>query len=112
MLLDLSRALSFFVSILTLSWATLGAFFEPGSRLEDRLVVALLRLGLAACACFLSGLFFSWPVRSLRRAMPLTSTLPVRLFFWTAAAIAVLFLGSWYLASYPCSINVSHDCSL
>ena len=66
--------------------------------------------GLHALAS--SWKFLVRPVRSLRRAMPLTSTLPVRLFFWTAAAIAVLFLGSWYLASYPCSINVSHDCSL
>jgi len=113
MLLDLSRALSFFLSLLALSWATLGAFFDPGSRWQDRLVVALLRLGLAGCACFLSGLFFSWPVRSDRRpGHPVTSTLPVRLFFWSLVALTVLFLGSWYLASYPCSINLSHDCSL
>jgi hypothetical protein len=113
MLLDLSRALSFFVSIVALDWATLGAFFAPGSRLEDRLVVALLRLGLAGCACFLSGLLFSWPSRTARRgALPLTSTLPVQLFFWALGAITLLFIGSWYLASYPGAINVSHDCSL
>ena len=113
MLLDLSRALSFFLSILALSWASLGAFFDPGSHWQDRLTVALLRLGLAACACFLSGLFFSWPIPSIRRgAVPFTSTLPVRLFFWTLVALAVLFFGSWYLASYPCNINISHDCSL
>jgi hypothetical protein len=28
------------------------------------------------------------------------------------AGIAVLFLSSWYLATYPCSINISHDCNL
>lgn len=113
MLLDLSRAFSFFLSLVALSWAALGAFFDPGSHWQDRLVVALLRLGLAGCACFLSGVLFSWPAPSLRRrAEPFTSTLPVRLFFWSLAALAVLFLGSWYLASYPCNINLSHDCSL
>jgi hypothetical protein len=40
------------------------------------------------------------------------STLPVQLFLWTIAGITVLFLSSWYLATYPCGINISHDCSL
>jgi hypothetical protein len=113
MLLDLSRALSFVLSLVALDWATLGAFFVPGSTLQDRLGVATLRLGLAACVCFLSGIFFSWPSPAHRnRHLPLTSTLPVRLFFCAVALIALLFLGSWYLATYPCSINISHDCSL
>lgn len=112
MLLDLSRAFSFFLSLVMLSWAALGAFFDPGSHWQDRLVVALLRIGLAGCASFLSGVLFSWPERSRRPALPFTSTLPVRLFFWSLAALAVLFVGSWYLASYPCNIDISHDCSL
>jgi hypothetical protein len=74
MLLDLTRAASFFLSIVTLYWVTISAFFVPGASLQDRLFTALLRLALAA--------------------------------------IAVLFLGSWYLATYPCSINISHDCNL
>jgi hypothetical protein len=113
MLLDLTRALSFFLSLLSLYWVTIGAFFVPGSSLEDRLILSLLRLALAACICFLSGLLFSWPTRERRRPhQPLMSTLPVQLFFWALAGIAVLFLSSWYLATYPCSINISHDCNL
>jgi hypothetical protein len=113
MLLDLSRALSFLLSIVSLYWATISAFFVPGSAVEDRLTVALFRLGLAACVCFFSGLLFSWPSRARRQSyQPLTSTLPVQLFFWVLAGITVLFLSSWYLASYPCNINISHDCSL
>jgi len=113
MLLDLARALSFFLSIVSLYWATIGAFFVPGSTWEERLTVALLRLGLAACICFFSGILFSWPSGPRRqRPLPLTSTLPVQLFFWALAGITILFLSSWYLASYPCSIDISHDCSL
>jgi hypothetical protein len=112
MLLDLTRAASFFLSIVTLYWVTISAFFVPGTSLEDRLTTALLRLALAACASFLSGLLFSWPSRTHQTHQAITSTLPVQLFFWALAGISVLFLSSWYLATYPCSINISHDCNL
>lgn len=112
MLLELARAFSFFLSILSLYWMAISAFFVPGSRFEDRLMLALLRLAFAACVCFLSGILFSWPSRTRRRHPHLVSTLPVQLFFWTLAAVAILFIGSWYLSSWPCSINSTADCSL
>jgi len=113
MLLDLARAVSFLLSIVTLSWAALGAFFVPGSHWQDRLTLASLRLAVAACMSLFSGLLFSWRSGTRRTLhQPLTSTLPVQLFFWAVAAIVILFIGSWYLASYPCSDNSSHDCSL
>jgi hypothetical protein len=113
MLLELTRALSFFLSLVSLYWVTVSAFFVPGSTLQDRLITALLRLAFAACASFFSGLLFAWPSGDRRRPhQPLMSTLPVQLFLWAIAGITVLFLGSWYLATYPCSINISHDCSL
>jgi hypothetical protein len=111
MLLELSRTLSFFLSILSLYWVTIGAFFVPGSRWEDRLTLALLRLAFAACICFFSGFLFSWPSRTQRRPPSIASTLPVQLFFWTLAAVVLLFIGSWYIASTPCSINPTADCS-
>lgn len=113
MLLDLSRAFSFALSIASLYWVTMAAFFVPGTQWQDRLSLAVLRLALAACVCFLSGLLFSWPACAGQHSFhqPLVSTLPVQLFFWTLAAIAVLFIGSWYLASYPCSINPTGDCN-
>lgn len=111
MLLEISQVLSFLLSILSLYWVTIGAFFVPGSRWQDRLTLALLRLALSACICFLSGLLFSWPSRHRRRHQALVSTLPVQLFLWALAAIAVLFFSSWYIASYPCRINATHDCS-
>jgi hypothetical protein len=105
MLLEISQVLSFLLSILSLYWVTISAFFVPGSRWQDRLTLALLRLAL------FSGLLFSWPARPRRRHQALVSTLPVQLFFWALAGIAVLFVSSWYIASYPCSINATYDCS-
>jgi hypothetical protein len=97
----------------TLYWVTISAFFVPGTSLQDRLITALLRLAFAACVSLFSGLLFTWPSGDRRRPhQPLMSTLPVQLFFWAIAGITVLFLSSWYLATYPCSINISHDCNL
>ncbi len=116
MFLELSRAVSFLLSILSIYWVTVGAFFVPGSRWQERLTLALLRLGLAACVCFFSGLLFSWPLHAPSRARrphaePFFSTLPVQLFFWALAGVALLFFSSWYIASYPCGINATQDCS-
>ncbi len=113
MVLDLARAFSFFLSIIAIYGAAISAFFVPGTHLEDRLVLALLRLGLAACICLLSGVLFAWPSHEHQQVHPaLASTLPVRLFLWSVALIAVLFLASWYLASYPCSLDPTRDCNL
>ncbi len=111
MLLEFCRLISFLFSILSLYWVTISAFFVPGSRWQERLAVAVVRLGVSACICFFSGFLFSWPTRPRRPRSPLTSTLPVQLFFWTLAGITVLFVSSWYIASYPCSLNATHDCS-
>jgi cation transport ATPase len=99
MFLDLAKAISFFSCILALYHASIHTFFVPGARWEERLVMAAARLGFAACICFLAGFVFTWPGRSNPdRFLRVTATLPVRLFFWSAAGIVVLFLSSWYLA--------------
>jgi hypothetical protein len=55
-----------------------------------------LKLLAAAAICFYSGMVFSWPSKSNPNAFQrLTSTMPVRLFFWALACIAVLFAVSW-----------------
>lgn len=97
MLLELGKALSFFMSILSLYALLVSAFFVPGSRWEERLVGSLLRIALAACVCFASGLLF----RSTEPGEPpVTRTLPVRLFLWALAGMALLFFLSWYLEEY------------
>ena len=63
MLLELLRPLSFFVSILSLYPIVTSAFFMAGSRWEERLELALLRVAFAACICFTSGFLYARPSR-------------------------------------------------
>jgi hypothetical protein len=96
-LLDLGRTFSFFLSILSL-WYLLGtAFFIPATTWEQRLLACITRIVLAACVCFTSGLLFS---HATHPAVPLSRTLPVRLFLWTLSAFIALFALAWVLAAY------------
>ena len=98
-MLEILKAACFFFCILALYQAAIHAFFVPGARWEERMVFALIRLAIAGYVCLMSGLLFKLPLRSNPdRNQRLTATLPVRLFFWSAASIAVLFFASWYLA--------------
>jgi hypothetical protein len=110
MLLDLLKAISFFLDIVLLYGVAISAFFVPGSGWQERLDAALVRLGLAACACLLSGLLFNWPARALPSFRSLVSTMPVQLLFWGAGAIAILFVSAWYFDSYPCALAASRNC--
>lgn len=102
MFLDLTKALSFFACIVVVYHAAINTFFVPGAKWEERLALAVVKLALAACVCFLSGMLFTWPARSNPdRGVALTSTLPVRFFFWSAAGIALLFVCSWYFTDLP-----------
>jgi hypothetical protein len=97
-MLELAKAATFFACLLSLSWTALSAFFHPALPWQDRLYLALARLILAAALCLLGGLVFRLPTRSNPDAhLPLTSTLPMQLFFWAAPILTILFLTSWYL---------------
>lgn len=98
MFLDLAKALTFFLGILSLYHAAIHAFFVPGAHWEERLGYAVVRLALAACVCFFSAFVFTWPAHSNPdRNLALTATLPARLFLWSTAGIVILFFSSWYL---------------
>jgi len=109
MLLELGRTLSFFFSLLSLYPVLLSVFFVPGTRWQERLEMALLYIALAACACFFSGILFSWPSPANPGGESLMSTLPVRLFLWAVAGMAILFALSWYLEEYYVPL-MRHDC--
>jgi hypothetical protein len=101
MFLELARAVSLILSILSLYPVMLSAFFVPGSRWEDRLSLSLLKIALAAGICFASGFLFAFrPQARPRMTQPITTTLPVQLFFWAMVAMTILFLVSWYLEEY------------
>lgn len=97
MLLEMGKALSFFMSILSLYALLTSAFLVPGSHWDERLEGALIKIVLAACICFASGFLFSL---SAKPEPPVMRTLPVKMFFWALAGMAVLFFLSWYLEAY------------
>jgi hypothetical protein len=101
MLFDIAKALSFFLSILSLYPVAVSAFFVPGAHWQERLVLSLARMGLAGCVCLLSGLLFSKPWQAEEGNSPsLLATLPVRMYLWTVLGVSVLFLLSWYLEEF------------
>ena len=97
MMLELARPLTFFLSMLSLYPVLVAAFFVPGTRWEERLVGALLRIGLAGCMCLMSGLVFSRPSLGNPEGESLMATLPVRIFIWAMVGMGLLFALSWYL---------------
>ena len=97
MLLDLGRAISLAFSILSLYALLSTAFFLPATRWEERLDASFARIGLAACICLISGMLFRYRTQP---EIPLTRTLPVRLFLWTLLGAALLFVLAWSLDVY------------
>ena len=101
MLLEIGKGVSLLMSILSLCALLESAFLVPGTRWEERLVGSLLRIALAGCVCFASGMIFQWAGQPDEPEQePVTRTLPVRLFFWALLGMAVLFVASWYLEAY------------
>lgn len=100
-ILDLGKVLTFFLTLLALLEAANSAFFIPGTRWEERLTACALRIGVAGCFSFASGILFTLSARAHGVTVPtLTATFPVRLFFWTLGCMAILFALSWYLDAY------------
>jgi hypothetical protein len=97
MLLDLGRALSFFLSILSLWYLMTAAFFLTATTWQQRLLASLARIVLAACVCFVSGFLFHLKSNP---PVPLSRTLPVRILLYALPAIILLFLLAWLLDAY------------
>ena len=106
MLLEFARTLSFFVSMLALYPVVAGAFFEPGSHWQDRLILAAARMGLAGSLALVSGILFARPwvyqdgPGQDGTGRRLLAALPVRIYLWTILGVAILFLLSWYLNEF------------
>jgi hypothetical protein len=113
MILELSKAASFLLSILSLFHLTVRAFFYPEPRWQERLILALPSLALATAICLLAGLLFRWPARHNPDAhQPFTETLPVRIYLWTIPTLAILFtLCCYILWQRECSNAWSMTCA-
>jgi hypothetical protein len=96
-LLDLGRALSFLLCILSLYAVIDTAFFLTATSWEQRLIASIARVVLAACICGASGMLFRYETEP---ATPLSRTLPVRIFLWTLFGVIVLFFTAWFLDVY------------
>jgi hypothetical protein len=100
-LLEIGKLVSLLLSILSLDAVLASAFFMPGAGWDERLLNSLLRIVLAGCVCFASGLLFNARGHEDAGAgSDILRTLPVRLFFWALAGMALLFALSWYLEEY------------
>ena len=111
MLLEIGRGISFLLSVLSIYRVAISAFFVVGSRWEDRLELAGVRLLLAGGVCLVSGLLFALPSSKQEAGQNVLSTLPVRMFLWSAAGMVFLFLASWYfLCGGPCCWSPNHNC--
>jgi hypothetical protein len=97
MLLDLGRAFSFLLSILSLCYLMNAAFFVTATTWQQRLLASIARIVLAACVCIVSGFLFHLKSNP---AVPLSHTLPVRVFLYTLPAIILLFALAWLLDAY------------
>lgn len=101
MLLELARPITLLCSMLSLlavfHTAFLGSEADYSQRIFDSLGVLLLAAGFS----LISGMTFREGRHSLyARGIGLTETFPVRVFFWTAGIMAVLFPVSWYLETH------------
>ena len=95
-LLDLGKAGSFLMSVLSLCALLDSAFFVPATRWEDRLITSAAKVGFAGCVCLISGLLF----HVSQPRVSIAHTLPVRLFLWAIAGFALFFFLGWYLDVY------------
>lgn len=106
MLLELAKPVALLLCLLSLAAVFHTAFLVPGHLellipgpgLHDRILDSLLLLTLSAAICLVSSLLFreaaSGPHASL------AATLPLKLFFWSAGIMLLLFVVSWYLETY------------
>ena len=113
MLLELGKMVSFVLCILSLYSVLLSAFFVPNTSWHERLMLGLVRLAVAGCVSFASGLLFAFPSRTNPdRGVPLWKSLPVVVFFWAAVLLSLMFLIAWYLrCGNPDVFGSRLDCS-
>jgi hypothetical protein len=95
-LLDFGKVASFLMSILSLCALLDTAFFIPATRWEERLVASLARILLAGSVSVFSGVLFHFSQPNV----PLTKTLPVRVFLWAIAGFSLFFALGWYVDVY------------
>jgi hypothetical protein len=99
---ELGKFVTLGASILSLVALLGSAFFVPGAGWEDRLIGSLTYLALAGCLCFASGILFREDAlrHDPEAEITLSSTLPVKLFYWGLGLMVLFFLLGWFLDTF------------
>ena len=98
---ELVKFASLLLGILSLDAVLHIAFFEPGSSFRQQLLPALEMLLLSGAISLAGGSIFSLrEEETARRHIPVLQTLPMKIFWWGAGLISLLFAGAWYVQRY------------
>ena len=101
MLVEVARPVTLISTILSLYALFHTAFLIPSGELHQRIYQSLEMLALAAAISLVGGLAFRESTsKSASGGIRLTHTLPVRMFFWSASVMLILFVVSWYVESH------------
>jgi hypothetical protein len=106
MLLEIAKPVALLICLLSLYALFHTAFLVPGTlallvpgpELHDRILDSLLLLALSAGICLASGMIFKEAEPNPQPS--LASTLPLKIFYWAAGGMLLLFVISWYLETY------------
>jgi hypothetical protein len=100
MLLEIVKPIALMLCILSLYAVFHTAFLVPASDLPQRISDSLELLALACGISLTSGLIFRESIsKPSTNSVPLSTTLPMQVFYWAVAAMIILFIASWYLES-------------
>lgn len=101
MLIEIARPVALLFCILSLYAVFHAAFLVPASDLHQKILESLTLLALSAGISLAGGLTFTEPTsENTDHPQGIMHTLPMQLFCWGTAIIAILFLLSWYLESF------------
>ncbi len=101
MLVEIARPVTLISCILSLYALFHTAFLIPAGDVHQRIYESLEKLALAAAISLVGGLVFRESTsKPPSGGIRLTGTLPVRVFFWSASVMLVLFIVSWYVETY------------
>lgn len=95
MFVEIAKPIALTLCLLSLYAVFHTAFLVPASDLHQKISDSLQLLALAAGISLISGMLFREATSETR----LSATLPVQVFCWTAGAMLILFIASWYLES-------------
>ncbi len=98
MLLEIAKPIALTLCLLSLCAVFNSAFMVPASGPDQRIWDSMLLLSLAAGICLSSGMLFR---KSTKEGIEsVMRTLPMRMFFWAASVMLVLFVAAWYLETH------------